>query len=164
MQTIFPARLVLLSVVLASTACTSPAWLRLQHSDGLFDFVLGGERAEVPVAVEKISGGGGSIISAHVRAYGKDIFVSGLVGRLSLGDPPPGAHVDVIVLNAQGKVIEGVAENYLPRDIPHGQRGGFAQSHYTARLAARPAADSTVKVAFHGVSKSKCEFEFASRS
>ena len=130
----------------------------MQHSDGLIDFVLGGDRAELPVAVEKVSGGGGFIISAHVRAYGNNVFVSGLVG----GDPVRGAHIDVLVLNAQGKVVEGVAENYLPRDIPHGQRGGFAQSRYTARLAARPANDSTVKVIFHGVPKSKCEFALRS--
>jgi hypothetical protein len=147
-----------MGVAWAFTACTSPAWQRMQHADGLLDFVFGSDRAELQVAVEKVSGGGGSITSAHVRAYGDKVFVSGLVGRQSPGSPPPGAHVDVIVLDAQGKVVEGIAETYLPRDIPHGQRSGFAQSRYTARLAARPGNDSTVKVVFHGVPKSKCVF------
>lgn len=110
------------------------------------------------VPVEKVSGGGGRIASAHVRANGKNVYVSGLVRRQSVGNPPPWAHVDVVVFDAQQKIAEGVAVNYMPRDIPHGQRGGFAQSHYTARLAALPAASSTVKVVFHSAHRSECKF------
>ena len=78
--------------------------------------------------------------------------------RQSLADPPPWSHVDVIVLDSRKRVVETTTVNYLPRDIPHGQRGTFPQSHFTARLAVLPAAGSTVKVVFHGALKSECEF------
>lgn len=139
-------------------ACSSTVAKRAQRSDGLLDFLFGNS-VEVAVPVEKISGGGGRIASAHVKTYGKKVYVSGLVQRQSLADPPPWAHVDVIVVDAQQKVIEGVAVNYMPRDIPHGYRGGFSQSHYTARLTVLPQTGATVKVVFHGTAKSECEFE-----
>ncbi|MEI9898128.1 MAG: TolC family protein [Chthoniobacter sp.] len=54
--------------------------------------------------------------------------------------------------------VETTSTTYLPCDIPHGQRGVFPQSRYTARLVALPDAGSTVKVVFHGVQRAKCEF------
>ena len=46
----------------------------------------------------------------------------------------------------------------LPRDIPHGQRGGFPQAHLTAQLKALAPADATVTVtvAFHRALLADC--------
>ena len=41
--------------------------------------------------------------------------------------------------------------------IPHGQRSGFPQSHYTARLTALPTAGSAIQVVFHGAHRDDCE-------
>jgi hypothetical protein len=112
--------------------------------------------------VEKVSGGGGKIACAHVRASGGKVYVSGLVKRQSAASPPPWAHVDVIVLGRNRQVVEGIAVNYMPGDIPHGLHGQFPQSHYTARLTAPPAAGSTIKVVIHSAHKSKCEFHVRS--
>lgn len=148
-------RLVLLSLNLALTGCASPTWKRMASADGLLDIFAGEDLTATPI--ERISGGGGQITTAHLRAYGKNVFVSGLVGRQSLGDPPPWSHVDVIVLDSRKRIVETTSTTYLPRDIPHGQRSGFPQSHYTARLAALPAAGSTIQVVFHSAHRDECE-------
>ena len=121
----------------------------------MLDF-LAGNPGETDIPVEKVSSGGGRIATAQVRAYRTGVFVSGRVERQSVGNPPPWSHVDVLVLNRRGKVIESATVNYLPRDIPHGQRGGFPQSHFTARLKALPPAGATVKVAFQAASRADC--------
>lgn len=117
---------------------------------------LAGNPGETNVPVEIVSGGGGRIAAGKVRTCGKRVYVTGLVQRQSAGNPPPGSHVDVVVLDGRRKVIERVTVRSLPRDIPHGKRGGFPQSHYTARLTALPPPGSTVKVIFHGLPESKC--------
>ena len=149
------ARIILLCA-LAITGCASPNWKRMANTDGLLDFLIGGDDV-VATPVERVSGGGGQIATAHLRAYGKNVFVSGLVRR-QFGDPPPWSHVDIIVLDRNRCVLESASTTYLPRDIPQGQRSGFPQSHYTARLVALPAAGSTVKVVFHSAHTSECEF------
>ena len=147
----------ILIAALAMTGCASPTWKRVANADGLLDLFIGGEDITA-TPIERVSGGGGQVASAHLGAYGTNVFISGLVRRQSLGDPPPWSHVDVIVLDSQQRVVETTSTTYLPRDIPHGQRSGFPQSHYAARLAALPAAGSTVKVVFHSAHRSECEF------
>ena len=147
--------LALVIAVGACAGCASPSAQRAQRADGLLDF-LAGNPGETNVPVEIVSGSGGRITTGQVRAYGKRVFVTGLVERQSVGNPPPGSHVDVLVRDARRKVIERLTVRYLPHDIPHGQRGGFPQSRYTVRLAALPPPGSTVEVRFHGLLESKC--------
>ena len=139
---------------LGFASCSAP---RAQRADGLLDF-LAGNPGETTVPVEIVSGTGGRITTGQVRAYGKRVFVTGLVERQSVGNPPPGSHVDVLVRDAKRKVTERMTVRYLPRDIPSGRRGGFPQSRYTVRLAALPPPGSTVEVRFHGLPESKCAF------
>ena len=127
----------------------------MANADGLLDLFAGEDL--MTTQIERVSGGGGQIATAHLRAYGKNVFVSGLVRRQSLGDPPPCSHVDVIVLDSRKRIVETTSTTYLPRDIPHGQRSGFPQAHYTARLAALPAAGSTIQVVFHSAHRNDCE-------
>ena len=152
----FPIRVCLPAVFAGLLAsCSSPTAQRAQRADGLLDF-LAGNPGETNVPVELVSGGGGRITTGQVRAYDKRVFVTGLVERQSVGNPPAGSHVDVLVLDARRKVVERVTVRYSPRDIPHGQRGRFPQSHYTARLTALPPPGSTVEVRFHGLPESRC--------
>ena len=127
----------------------------MANADGLLDLSAGEDVTAAPI--ERVYGGGGQIASVHLRAYGKNVFVSGLVRRQSLGDPPPWSHVDVIVLDSRRRIVETASTTYLPRDIPHGQRSGFPQSHFTARLAALPAAGSTIQVVFHSAHRDECQ-------
>ena len=127
----------------------------MANADGLLDLFAGEDL--MTTQIERVSGGGGQIATAHLRAYGKNVFVSGLVRRQSLGDPPPCSHVDVIVLDSRKRIVETTSTTYLPRDIPHGQRSGFPQSSYTARLAALPAIGSTIRVVFHSAHRDECE-------
>ena len=148
-------RALLLCIALAFTACASPTWTRMANT-GLLDFLIGGDDV-IATPIERVSGGGGEVATAQLRAYGKNVFVSGLVRRQSPGGPPSWAHVDVIVLDSRKRVVETTSTTYLPRDIPHGQRSGFPQSHYTARLTTLPAAGSTIQVVFHSAHRSDCE-------
>ncbi|MFO1486379.1 MAG: hypothetical protein U1F71_23655 [Verrucomicrobiaceae bacterium] len=152
-----PGHLLALSMALVCTACTSPTWRQAQRSDGLIGFVLGAERMELPVTVEKVSSVDGTIVSAHVHSIGSGAVVFGSVQRHALQNPPLGSHVDVIVLDARGKAVERHAVEYLPRDLPSGQRTCFLQSRYTVRLASRPPPESSVKIIFHGAPRSGCD-------
>lgn len=142
-------------------ACSSTLVQKAQRTDGLFDFIaaLSGESVEDALPVERVSNYSGQITTAHVRASQDGFFVSGLVGKSSLNGPPPGSHVDVLLLDAKQRVLESVTTRYQPRDIPTGIRGGFPHSRYTARLRTlHPPAGSTVRVVFDGRPESACAF------
>lgn len=133
------------------TACSSSVMQKAQRSDGLLDFLaaLAGQSVEDALPVEKGSDAYGRIATAHVRREPDGFLVNGLVRKTSLVDPPPGAHVDVLLLDARRRVIERVATRYLPRDIPSGRRGALPQSHYAIRLrTARPPQGAIVRVVF----------------
>lgn len=153
---LFPVRLFLLGVSLLFTGCGSPHLPWSRRSDGLIDFVLGGERAELPVRVETSSDGGGSIVSVHVRSSGTGAIVFGRVERQPYLNPPPESHVDVMVLGAQGNMVECIAVEYLPRTIPESQHTCLPHSRYIASLASKPPPGSLVKIVFHGEPKSRC--------
>ena len=107
------------------------------------------------IPVERVVGRDGYIATANVSTSERGLVVHGLVRRISFGDPAFGAHVDVLLLNAHGKLIESVATSYWPQQIPHGPRNAFPQSRYSLRLATKtPPAGATMKVVFHDESKS----------
>ena len=144
--------------------CASNFAQRAQRATGLLDF-LDGNPGETTVPVKIIGSGRGRIETAHVRAYGEKVYVTGFVRRAWPGDPRPGAHVDVMVVDARKKLVETKLATYLPRSIPHGQRSGFAHASYTVRLAALPPPGATVKVIFHDSPARTCDFNpaFAAR-
>jgi len=148
----------LMACVLAFAGCSSSLARRARDSDGLLGFLMDKPVTNPPLAVEKISSGGGEITSAHIKSYGGKVYVTGVVRRRIGGSLPPGSHVDVIVVDKSKKIVEGVAVNYLPRDIPYGSRGLTPQSQYIVRLGSMPASDSTVKVILHVSNISGCEF------
>lgn len=156
------ARLVLLTILIAVSlpACSWTIVQQAQRTDGLFEFIaaLAGESIEDALPVERVSNYSGQIITAHVRASPHGFFVSGLVGKSSLNDPPPDAHVDVILLDAKQHVLQRVTTRYKPHDIPTRVHGGFPQSHYTARLRTlNPPPGSTVRVVFDNGCGTACE-------
>lgn len=156
--------LICLTAACALSGCSSPLPHRAERAYGLLDFLFGNP-GETTVPVEIIGSGRGQIETAQVRAYGDKVYVTGYVRRVAPGDPHPGAHVDVIVVDAGHKVVETKVASYLPRSIPHGQRSGFAHSSYTVRLAALPPPGAAVKVSFHNSPARTCDFNraFAAR-
>ena len=159
-------RIALLAVLLPLLCggCASSLVQRAQRSVGLIDFPAGNP-GETTVPVEIIGSGRGRIETAQVRVYGDKVYVTGFVQRAWPGDPHPAAHVDVMVVDGRRKLVETKLATYLPRSIPHGQRGGFAHSSYTVRLAALPPPGATVKVIFHDSAARTCDFNpaFAAR-
>ena len=142
-------------------ACSSTFVQKAQRTDGLFDFVaaLAGQSVQDALPVERVSNRSGQITTAHVRANTEGFYVSGLVGKTSLIEPPRGSHVDVILLDSKLRVLESVTTRYQPRDIPRGIRGGFPHSRYVAKLRTpHPSAGSTVRVVFDGRPESACSF------
>ena len=73
-----------------------------------------------------------------------------------------GSHVDVLVVDANGKTIAAVATDYLPRHIPRRIRGSRGTSHYVTRLPSVPPPSSSVRVIFHGTKRSNCAIAHAS--
>jgi hypothetical protein len=156
MKNIILRSIAMIALAVPMGACHSTVIGKAQRSDGLLDFLFDNS-SDVPVRVEKISGGGGRIVSARVRNHGGNVYVSGWVQRQSPASPPPWAHVDVIVVDARSNVVESVVVKYMPRDIPHGIRGEFPRSNFRARLSALPQKNATVRAVFHSAATSECE-------
>ena len=150
------------TTTLGLIGCSSGIIRKAQRTDGFLDFVaaLGGSSVEDALPVERVSNSQGQIATAHVRAFVDGFYVSGLVRKQSLVDPPPWSRVDVILLDAKQNVVESVTTRYMPRDIPTRLRGGFPQSQYIARLnTLKPPAGSTVRVVFDSKPEPQCDSE-----
>lgn len=142
---------------------------KFAHSDGLIDFAmaLSGHEQIDAYPVERISSNGlGKIVTAHARRDARGVFVSGYVEK---GFSPgwvtaAWSHIDVVVLDANGQSLEGVATTFSPSEIPASLRGIRGRSSYFARLPFVPPPGSTIKVAFHNIPISQCELGSAQRA
>lgn len=135
--------------------CSTAFVQRAENSDGLLEFLFDEPRADLAVAIERVSAAGGTIETAHVRVYGRTAFVSGLVGR-GLHRAALGAHIDVEVIAASGKISQSQSVNFLPSPIPSGRRGQ-SYSRYATRLQSIPPFGSSVRVTFHN--EAPCAFQ-----
>ena len=161
----FLATVLLATTSFVSTGCSSTIIEKAQRTDGFLDFVaaLGGSSVEDPLPVERESSSQGQIATAHVRAVADGFLVSGLVRKQSSINPPPWAHVDVILFNTKQQVVESMTTHYMPRDIPSCLHGGVSQSRYVAHLRTlHPSAGSTVRVVFDGKHATECALYLAS--
>ena len=150
------------SLVLLTTGCSSPLGQRAQRADGLLGFLFDSPGQDI-VPVEKVSKTGGNILTAHATATGAQLRVSGLVRRAGLYEPPPGSHIDVLLLDPRGRTTAAVATEFLPRPLPPpSSRYGPGNAHYSTRFPLIPASGSTVRVVFHGIPKRQCEFSAGS--
>jgi hypothetical protein len=137
--------------------CSSSLSQRSQRADGLLGFIFDFPGPDI-LPVERVSGSGGEIITAHATADGRQLRVSGLVRKASLSEPPRGSHIDILVHNPRGKIIASVATDYFPRDFPPRIRGNPGNVHYVAHFSKIPPAGSTVQVIFHAVKKTACPY------
>lgn len=146
-----------LALIVLTTACSSPLAQRAQRADGLLGFIFDSPGPDV-VPVERVSKGGGLIVTAHATPADGGLRVGGIVRKAPIVQSVPGSHVDVFVLNARGQISSAVATDYFPRPLAHpSSRYGPGNSHYGVRLPAIPPAGSTVRVVFHGIAKAQCE-------
>ena len=130
---------------------------RAQRADGLMGFIFDYPGPDI-VPVERVSKAGGEIATAHAVADENDLRVSGLVRTVSLHQPLPGSHIDVLVIDARGTTTAAVNTDHFLRPIPRrASRAGMANAHYLARLPFIPRAGSKVRVVFHGTPKAKCQ-------
>lgn len=150
----------LLAAILAACGfgfcgCSTAFVQRAENSDGLLEFLFDAPRAELAIAIERVSAVGGTIETAHVRVYGRNAFVSGLVGR-GLHRAALGAHIDIEVIAASGKIAQAQSVNFLPSPVPSGRRG-LSYSRYATRLQSIPPLGSSVRVTFHN--EAPCAFQ-----
>lgn len=142
---------------LLAPACSSPLAQRAQRADGLLGFIFDSPGRDI-LPVERVSKAGGRIVTAHATVTDGRLRVGGIVRKESLGQPPPGSHIDIFVLDSRGQVTSGVATDFLPRTLPNpSSRYGPGNAHYGVRFPSVPPAGSTVRVVFHGLSKRDCE-------
>ena len=107
----------------------------------------GGNGAALPV--ERVSAGAGLVMTASVDKVRGGLEVHGLVRRRTFAEPAHGAHIDVLLLNSSGQVLESVAVAYPPNAHPF---------RYSALLTTRKAQPgATVKVVFHDAPKAAGE-------
>lgn len=149
------------ALLLFAAGCSSPVAQRAQRADGLLGFVFDSPGRNI-VPVERFSTNGGTVVTAHATASETQLRVSGIVRRGS-AEPPPGSHIDVLVLDARGHITATAATEFLPHPPPHpSSRYGPGNAHYSARFPLIPANGSTVRVVFHGISKRQCAFSAGS--
>ena len=127
------------------TGCSSQLASRAQHSDGLLDFVVGDSSKAITIA----PGDSDRITATRLRACGGRFYVSGVVRRAPLREPPRGSHIDVLVLDAKRRVLASVPVDYSPRRFSPARRGQSGQSRFTARLEKLPPRDATIELVFH---------------
>ncbi|MBS0657780.1 MAG: hypothetical protein JSR82_05965 [Verrucomicrobia bacterium] len=150
------ALLTLAVLGLGLPGCTTAMAQRAENSDGLFDFLFARPRTELALPVERISSSGGTVETAHVNVYGREAYVTGLIGR-GFHEAAIGSHLDVEVINPRGKIAQSQVVNFLPAQIPSGRRGN-SYSRYATRLQAIPPPGSSLRVTFHNDAKSMCAF------
>jgi hypothetical protein len=137
--------LLLFSATFMTAGCSSQIAQRAQNSDGFLGFIFNYPGPSI-VPVEHVSSWTGTIVSAHATAEVGGLRVSGLVGK----NAPPhyGSYIDVIVMNANKKIIADTKANYFPTEIPNRFRGSMGYSHYSTWLPLIPPPGSVVRVIF----------------
>jgi hypothetical protein len=105
---------------------------------------------ELNPVIERVPGRGGYIETAHVRAGAEQTEVSGYVRRSTIGEPPAGSHVDVVVYGPDARVIGAASARYSPAKIPGAGRLGLPHARFRVRLEQRVPSDATIRVVFHG--------------
>ena len=137
LRTAFP----LLAIAAWWCGCSTPGQPLLDP------FPPGGNGAALPV--ERVSAGAGQIATASVDKVKGGFEVHGLVRRRTFAEPAHGAHIDVLLLNSSGQVLESVSVAYPLNAHPF---------RYSALLTTRKAPlGATVKVLFHDAQKSAGE-------
>ena len=87
------------------------------------------------------------IVQTSARQEGENVVVDGRVKRkVTGGRGVVKGHIDLKIMDAEGKVIEQVVTRVSPEIIP--QRGGMTSS-FTARIAMMAPRGSVVSVRFH---------------
>ena len=146
-------------MALTFVGCSS--FKRLDNADGPLDAImlLAGTAKPDVAPIEKISHGNGAIVSARAVEDRGAISVRGSVRKTGIGwVTTENSHVDVIVLNSQGKIVWGIATTYSPSEIPYTKRGVEGRSHFSVRLSRPLPPGATIQVIFHDGKANRYEF------
>lgn len=159
---------IIVAVVGLSLAGCADLERKFAKADGLIDFILavsGYEQIDA-YPTERISRGGGEIITAHARKDSRGTFIFGDVGKqFGAGWVTTAwSHVDVIVLDPKSRHLQSMATRFFPSTVPETQRGIIGRSSYFVRLPSLPPAGSTIVVAFHEVPIIQCEYSHDHRT
>lgn len=136
-------------------------WKQVAHADGPLDMAMAlvGKAKPDVAPIEKISHGGGAIATARAVAEDGNVSVRGSVGKAGPGWVITAfSHVDVIILDANRKVLSGIATKFFPSEIPNTSRGEEGRSRFSVHIARALPPGGTIQIAFHNVPARECEF------
>ncbi len=97
------------------------------------------------VSIEKVPTSDIYVSAAYVYQDGDELVISGKVKHRH-AHRKSGGHVDITILDPEGKIIMEVTTSYLPRII---RSKGSREARFSVRLPFIPPKGSTVRVAFH---------------
>lgn len=127
-----------------------------QRSDGLFQFMtaLAGHPRRDVAPVETRPSASMDFTLAYATAHRGKTYVRGYVKRRGFGWGAPGAHVDVIVRDSDGRPLSSAATTYLPRGGSRPRR--MLGAPFTVGFPFGLPAGSTVEVIHHNAPRSRC--------
>lgn len=152
--------LVLLTVggALMLSGCGPESKRMWQHADSPFHFVaaLAGYEHEDIAPIRKSGGRVVRIESAHAVRAGEQMRVYGTLKPVLFVSPVPDAHVDVHLVDANGKTLAHAAATYSQTFLQHRMRGGGESgTGFSARLPLPPPG-AHVEIVHHDETVKKC--------
>lgn len=106
------------------------------------------------VSIERLPGQGLYFHALNVHQEGNEVVVSGSIKRRKTSVVTGGGHIDIAVINPEGKVLEHVSTRYVPKVFSRESHRGSVFSVY---LPLVPPKGSVVRVARHKQTYPKSE-------
>ena len=153
------------AATIALAGCSADTSRKFRHADNLPMFVAalaGYEHQDIaPVRID--SGRPVRIVSAHAVSAGSGMRIFGSIERVNLERPAPGAHLDVALVSANGKILARTKARYSQTMLEHHYRGGpKGAASFSAHLPSPPT-HAHVEVIHHDAPMAVCH-QTATRS
>lgn len=145
--------------------CGCANFLRtLSQSDNVLDFAMAlrGRKHIEAFALQLRSQGSGRIATGHAHKNADGILIFGTIEKRGPGWVSAAwSHVDVLVIDQDGRLTNALSTKFFPSWVPSAQRGTVGRSRYSVRLDSIPAPGSFIQVAFHQQPIARCPFRYS---
>lgn len=122
-----------------------------QGADGLFEYLqwlLQGPGQVPPgLRVEAVGAPGFSIIAVQLARAGEGLRIRGAIQRDGFGSGY--GHVEIDLLDVQGRLLSTCAVSYVPDPVPVTHRGWVGRADFSARFDPLPTRLAIIRVRFH---------------